>query len=243
MRRLLLFLFSHRTLALIRWDLHFLGIRLRNGLLMKRRGLRQFMAAADRPLYLNLGSGPKGLKDRHWINVDGYSDTNVQYLMDFSREWPFPNSSLDGIFCEHVFEHFDMERGLALLRESLRVLQPGCCLRIIVPDGEKILQRYFDSPAELREHRPGQTSCAMEAVNSYFRQRYDHQWIYDWELLEHQLQLAGFDQIARVSFGKGELSQPVLLDDHSYSWESLYVEAVKPDPSISPLVERASRRT
>src|SRR5258706_6784509 len=119
--------------------------------------------------------------------------------MDFGRRRPFPDSSLDGIFCEHVFEHFDLERGLTVLRESFRVLQPGGCLRIIVPDGEKILRSYFEEPSELLRHRPGATPCAMEAVNSYFRQRYEHQWIYDWELIEHQLRHAGFDQIARVS--------------------------------------------
>jgi predicted SAM-dependent methyltransferase len=160
--------------------------------------------------------------------VDGYQDTNVEYLMDFSRTWPFPDNCLDGIFCEHVFEHFDMNIGMAVLREAFRVLQPGQCLRIIVPDGEKILKSYVDNPSVLREHRPGETPCAMEAVNSYFRQRYDHQWIYDWELLEHQLEAAGFAEIGQVSFGKGGVSQPVILDDQAYAWESLYVEALKP---------------
>ncbi|HXM36033.1 MAG TPA: hypothetical protein VN920_12650, partial [Pyrinomonadaceae bacterium] len=79
---------------------------------MRKKQLLRRIVEAERPIYLNLGSGPKGLADGHWINVDGYSDINVQYLMDFSRRWPFPNGSLDGIFCEHVFEHFDMERGL-----------------------------------------------------------------------------------------------------------------------------------
>lgn len=228
MRRLLLFTFSHRTLALIRWDLHFIWVRFTNFLLLRKRGLLRRIAKAERPIYLNLGSGPRGLSDRHWINVDGYPDTNVEYLMDFSRQWPFPDSSLDGIFCEHVFEHFDMERGLNVLRESFRVLQPGRCLRIVVPDGEKILKSYLDNSAELLVHRPGETQCAMEAVNSYFRQRYDHQWIYDWKLLEHQLVRVGFAEIARVSFGEGTTSIPVLLDDEAYAWESLYVEATKP---------------
>ena len=208
---------------------------------MRKKQLLRRIVEAERPIYLNLGSGPKGLADGHWINVDGYSDINVQYLMDFSRRWPFPNGSLDGIFCEHVFEHFDMERGLTVLRESFRVLQSGSCLRIIVPDGEKILKSYFDNPAELLAHRPGETPCKMEAVNSYFRQRYDHQWIYDWELLNHQLLEAGFAQIALVSFGEGALSKPVVLDDETYAWESLYIEAIKPVMPRKPLNELASR--
>ena len=180
------------------------------------------------PRYLNLGSGPRGLTGANWINVDGYRDHNVHYLMDFSRRWPLPDEAVDGIFCEHVFEHFDLKQGEALLRECMRVLKPGGCVRIIVPDGEKIMRTYFESPSELRDRRPGETACAMEAVNSYFRQGYEHQCIYDWSLLQHQLCAAGFERVSRVGFAKGEASRPILIDDEKYAWESLYVEAVKP---------------
>lgn len=186
------------------------------------------LAAHQGPLYLNLGSGPRGVNDEHWINVDGYRNANVQYLMDLSRCWPFPNNSLDGIFCEHVFEHFDLEQGQAVLREAMRVLEPGGSIRIIVPDGAKILKSYCENPAELLRHRETQTPHAIDAVNSYFRQRYEHQFIYDWPLLEHQLRSAGFREIAKVSFGNGIVSASIILDDQSYEWESLYVEARKP---------------
>ena len=228
LRRLPLFLFSHRTLALLRWDLHFLAVRFSNALFQRHSGLQKRVDSAPRPLYLNLGSGPRGVSDAHWINVDGYKDTNVDYLMDFTRPWPFADNSLDGIFCEHVFEHFDLEHGQRLLRESLRVLVPGRSLRIIVPDGERVLKTYYEDPAALMLHRETETKQPMDAVNSYFRQRYDHQFIYDWPLLEQQLRAAGFERIARVSFQQAQNAKPLLLDDPRYEWESLYVEATKP---------------
>jgi predicted SAM-dependent methyltransferase len=227
-RRLLLFVFSHRTLALLRWDLHFLSIRFKNFILRKEAGLLKTIATTERPIYLNLGSGPRGLADARWINVDGYADTNVRYLMDFARKWPFPDSCFDGIFCEHVFEHFDLEQGQTLLRESLRVLQPGRAIRIIVPDGEKILRTYCENASELSSHRETETGYAMEVVNSYFRQRYEHQFIYDWQLLRHQLAQTGFERIAQVACGQGEASRSIILDDEKYAWESLYIEAAKP---------------
>ena len=183
---------------------------------------------AKRPLYLNLGSGPRGLADAHWINVDGYNDTNVQYLMDFSRRWPFADDSFDGIFCEHVFEHFDFEQGAKLLRESIRVLQPGGSIRIIVPDGAKILKSYCENPAELLAHRKTDIPFAMDAVNSYFRQRYEHQFIYDYSILRQRLEQTGFVNVAQVAFSHGEGSRALILDDERYAWESLYVEADKP---------------
>jgi predicted SAM-dependent methyltransferase len=227
-RNILFLTFNHRTLALLRWDLHFLWLRFKNCLLLKNRALRRAVVSASKPIYLNLGSGPRGLANPHWINVDGYPDANVHYLIDFSRPWPIPDESLDGIFCEHVFEHFDFAQGQSILRQALRVLRPGGSMRIIVPDGGKIVRSYCSSPSELLSHRKTETSLAMDAVNSYFRQRYEHQFIYDWPLLEHQLKAAGFDQVAEVSLGKGKASIPIILDDQGYEWESLYVEAIKP---------------
>lgn len=223
-RDLLLFFFSHRTLALLRWDVHFIRVRMGNWLARRNPAV---LVGAKRPLYLNLGSGPRGLADAKWVNVDGYRDLNVHYVMDFSKPLPFPPDSFDGIFCEHVLEHFDLESGVTLLRQCFRVLRPGGCLRLVVPDGEKIMRSYFDSPGELVSRRQSQTQCAMEAVNSYFRQRYEHQCLYDWKLMEHQLRQAGFSEVLRASFRQSTLCSDIAIDDEKYEWESLYVEASK----------------
>src|SRR5215212_8691844 len=143
LRGILLYIFSGRTLALLRWDLHFVAVRITNALFLRKQKLLRIFEDAASPKYLNLGSGPRGLANPNWINVDGYADTNVHYLMDFARCWPLPDNSIDGIFCEHVFEHFNLTQGEVVLRECLRVLRPGGCIRIIVPDGEKIMRLYF----------------------------------------------------------------------------------------------------
>jgi predicted SAM-dependent methyltransferase len=148
--------------------------------------------------------------------------------MDISREWLFPDNAFDGVFCEHVLEHFDHSQGAHLMQQAWRVLRPGGCLRIVVPDGERIMRMYFETPRAFPEWRLVDTGCAMEAVNGYFRQGYEHQLMYDWCLLADQLFRVGFVQIEKVSFGQGKLSRPVLLDDQKYQTESLYVEALKP---------------
>ncbi|MBU6297927.1 MAG: hypothetical protein KJS68_06745, partial [Alphaproteobacteria bacterium] len=68
---------------------------------------------------------------------------------------------------------------------------------------------------------------AAEAVNSYFRQRYEHQFLYDWPTMEQMLRRAGFGTVIRQKCGRGDLPE-LILDDPKYEWESLYVEAVKP---------------
>jgi hypothetical protein len=67
----------------------------------------------------------------------------------------------------------------------------------------------------------------MEAVNSYFRQRYEHHFLYDWLTLKSMLERAGFATVVRAKYKAGQLSA-IVLDDPKYEWESLYVEAMRP---------------
>jgi predicted SAM-dependent methyltransferase len=227
MRNFLLFFFSHRLLAIARWDLYFLRLRIWNRLASQRTRIRRTLSNRQRPLFLNLGSGPRGIDDARWVNVDGFRDQNVHYLVDFSRSLPFPNASFDGVFCEHVIEHFSLEDGERIAREVHRVLRVGGCFRVIVPDAEMVLRRYFDAPDEIVAWRGTGAETPMEIVNLYFRQRYEHQFVYDWPTIEKMLLRAGFAAVCRSAFGHGCQCLPIILDDKKYEWESLYVEALK----------------
>jgi len=227
MTRLLGFFLTHRTLALVRWDLHFVLVRASNALRFKRRRVARRLSAVN-PRFLNLGSGPRGIASDEWINVDGWQDRNVHLAVDLNRRLPFSDNQFAGIFSEHVFEHFDLNQGESILRECWRILQPGGCIRLIVPDGEKIIRAYLENPTELAARRCIESGFAIDAVNSYFRQRYEHQYIYDWPMLKNQLLRAGFAAVERVDYRKGSASRQLMLDDQKYAWESLYVEAVKP---------------
>jgi hypothetical protein len=82
----------------------------------------------------------------------------------------------------------------------------------------------------------------MGIVNSYFRQRYEHQFLYDWITLEKMLHDAGFDRAIRTSYGKGKLCQELVLDDQKYECESLYVEGRKSDHKTHRVGRDASLR-
>ncbi|MDE2111507.1 MAG: methyltransferase domain-containing protein [Alphaproteobacteria bacterium] len=224
MRKVLLFLFSHRLLAITRWDAYFIMLRLRNFLTRQNARIARAVSSRGAPLFLNLGSGPRGRADARWINIDGFQDRNVDFLLDIVRPLPLPDAAFAGVFCEHVLEHFSQEDGEKIAREIFRVLSPECRFRVVVPDAETIIRAYCDSPDVLRGKRGG---TAAEAVNSYFRQRYEHQFLYDWPTMEQMLRRAGFGTVIRQKCGRGDLPE-LILDDPKYEWESLYVEAVKP---------------
>jgi hypothetical protein len=61
----------------------------------------------------------------------------------------------------------------------------------------------------------------------YFRQRYEHQFLYDWATVKNMLLGAGFETVSRAAFGRGCHCLPVIPDDEKYEWESPHVEASK----------------
>ena len=95
-----------------------------------------------------------------------------------------------------------------------------------MPDAELLIRRYLDSPSELVEHRGEGDETPMAVVNTYFRQRYEHQFMYDWPTMERMVSSAGFGSAERASFGKGSC-RDLVLDDPKYEWESLYVDVLK----------------
>jgi Uncharacterized protein conserved in bacteria len=147
--------------------------------------------------------------------------------VDFSRPLPIPDACLDGVFSEHVQEHFTLDEGIAVLKECHRVLVPGGWLRLIMPDAELVLRSYLQNPQDLLDHRPVPSHQPMEAVNSYFRQRYEHQCLYDFDLARYAFESAGFRNVFRAGFREGKCPSELMLDDPKYAWESLYVEAQK----------------
>ena len=226
MRNIALQFFSHRTLAVLRWDVHFMAVRLMNALTGQRGKVRRFLAGRADPVYLNLGSGPRGLDSAHWVNIDGYPDCNVHFVLDFSRGLPFPDQSFDGVFCEHVIEHFTFEDAAQLCTEIARILKPGGVVRIIVPDAERVVRSYIDDPAALIAYRGTTGLTAMQVVNDFFRQHYEHQFLFDWETMQRLLGEVGLVAASRCEMADGRRVD-LLIDDEKYAWESLYVEAEK----------------
>lgn len=227
MREKLLAVFSHRTLAVLRWDLRLFGARVRGLVRGQAKLLRRRAEIAPRPLYLNLGAGPRGLASPHYINVDAVEGPNVHGLLDLSRPLPFADETFDGVFCEHVLEHFTFEDAQAVVREVRRVLRPGAWFRIVVPDGEMVVRRYLEAPDELVRQRAAGDETPMSTVNGFFRQRYEHQFMYDWPTAAQLLQRAGYSRVSRASYRQSAGPTALVIDDATYEWESLYVDAEK----------------
>ena len=82
------------------------------------------------PIKLNIGCGNDNRKD--YINIDN-RDLGYNMVWDIRDGIPFPDNSVQTIFCSHLIEHLDNEESLDFLRECLRVVQKGSSVVIRAP--------------------------------------------------------------------------------------------------------------
>lgn len=190
----------------------------------KRDAMPQSPAATAQRLHL--GCGPNKLVG--WVNIDVEEEYEPDLLHDLTSGIPAADDSAEVIYSEHVFEHFSLEAGTALLAEALRVLRPGGVLRIAMPDLAHVIERYQNGWRDqpwLQE--PGfayiDTACRM--LNVGLRE-WGHTYVYDEEDICLRLHQAGFTSIRRCGLGESEHAELRGLETRADSL--LIVEAVAP---------------
>tara|TARA_R110001592_G_scaffold188358_4_gene433539 strand:+ start:12970 stop:13674 length:705 start_codon:yes stop_codon:yes gene_type:complete len=89
---------------------------------------------------INLGSG-SNWSAPGWIGLD---ELNGNYL-DENSVLPFIDNSVENAYSCHFFEHVNDKTSINLFDEIYRVLKPGGCFRIVVPDFELIHKECLES--------------------------------------------------------------------------------------------------
>jgi len=82
---------------------------------------------------LDLGCGPK--KKPGFIGVDQLPMAGVDVVCDLRiTPWPWPDDSVDQVYCAHFVEHLTGTERIAFFNELHRVMKPGAEAEIITPD-------------------------------------------------------------------------------------------------------------
>ncbi|MGV3723054.1 MAG: class I SAM-dependent methyltransferase [Actinomycetota bacterium] len=174
--------------------------------------------AGSGPVKLHLGCGESPKPG--WVNVDLVGlPTDLAWNLD--RSLPFADCTVDAIFHEHVLEHLELDRGLAMVRECFRVLKPGGLLRIGVPDARKYIESYCESSHSfLRSVRPGRPTPLLALQEEFYS--HGHRTMYDFETIELVGRAAGFHRVTQRNAGDSTLSP--CPDSAHRDADTLYVE-------------------
>lgn len=82
------------------------------------------------PIKLNIGCGDDNRKG--YVNIDN-RDLGFNMVWDIKDGIPFPDNSIEMIFCSHLIEHLNDEESIEFLQECLRVVKKGSIITIRVP--------------------------------------------------------------------------------------------------------------
>lgn len=193
-----------------------------------RRSPPAHMTSSGKHL-LNLGCGTR--RHEGWVNADFYRPQQLvggggpDWMLDLTEPFRCPSDHWDGVTLEHVNEHLLYSQNLRLFQEVLRTLKPGGVLRVAVPD----LDRYLGWN-QLRDEEPkfGRYGSLPEAVSN-LTQNHAHRSVWNGELMCELLGEVGFGQARVWSFREGNDPELCAVDGESHRWESVYVEAIKPE--------------
>jgi predicted SAM-dependent methyltransferase len=137
---------------------------------------------------------------------------------DLSDDLPFPNHSVDYLYCSHFLEHLSRPDALHLLKEARRILKPSGTFRICVPDLAYAVSLY----AKGQSKKMLQNYFFVEDLDSSMAK---HRYMYDYDLLSAALKEAGFAIVTRCEYRQGRTPDLQVLDNRPE--ETLFVEAVK----------------
>jgi SAM-dependent methyltransferase len=143
---------------------------------------------------------------------------------NFRYGLPFDNSTVDFVYSSHLLEHLHRDEALALLREVYRILKPGGCVRICVPDLSHAVSLLNEGKSEkaLGYFFAGHAAGALNR----------HQYMYNSELLAAALGTSGLVNGAQRRFQEGDVPDLDILDNRPE--ETLYMEARKAGlPSVA----------
>lgn len=151
---------------------------------------------------------------------------------DVRHRLPWPDQSLQYIYCSHLLEHLSRRDGERLLRDCYRVLKSGATMRVVVPDLLLYARQYIEAIAKTdANHDNPYAVLASEkfleilGVHSgiAISSRNPHRWMYDASSLAHCLAKAGFEKIEQKKYRDGRVPDLEILDIRPD--DSLHMEA------------------
>lgn len=171
---------------------------------------------------LEIGAGNLPKKEG-FITVD--LNLRSDYPYDLRIGLPFPDSSIDFIYSEHVLEHFNYKDLLNLLEECYRVLKNNGIFSAAIPTPRIYLEAYFNPEGfDYKKYCDYDFGLSfknkIDYVNYIFYMGGHHHYMFDEENIVSILKDIGFTNVKLRHFDQR-------LDQEARRSTSIYVEASK----------------
>lgn len=168
---------------------------------------------------LELGGGGKPLvhptvMGGRDVNVDVrtcYNDQGQQttdFAADFNEPLPLQDNEFDGVFSMFCLEHVSWRKVLDFLRESCRVLKPGCKAVFVIPNTEAQL-RHIQTHPEGWDGKPlfESASCVLFGDQDYPEN--SHRAYFNPTLAVELFQRAGYERVVTQPYGTADTDMVV----------------------------------
>ena len=182
-----------------------------------------------------------------WLNTDidmRTEEAASQAYLDATQPFPFPTRTFRYVYSEHVFEHVPFAEGMAMLKETYRVLEPGGRVRLATPDLNKFLALFReDKTPEMKQYIQDKlqwhdwpvtpdTECFI--LNMQLRD-WGHQFVYTPKMLKAVMEHVGFRDVKEYAVGQSGDAELRGLEGRAHwkeakanIYETMIFEGVKP---------------
>lgn len=179
-----------------------------------------------------------GLIATQHYNYINFLKKNSVFYCDARVKIPFPNESVDNIYCSHTLEHLSFQDADLVLKNFMKVLKPGGGVRIVVPNLRLKIEDYiknkdaddfFFNLGLLHDHHINFGKIRL-FLRKVFSDTSGHRHMYDEDSLKKKLSNNFFENILILQPGETSLQNLGDLDlkERSESVNmSLYIEAKK----------------
>lgn len=193
-----------------------------------------FKQNAYRGKFVQIGCGKEYIPEM--VNVEANFQRKRDIWLDVTLGLPFADNSVKGLYASHILEHLTFEKNRSVMKEFMRVLEPGGRIRILVPDLEYAINAYVAKDAAKFPDWPDHFKSFGGKFNNFTLVANQHFVLFDFSLMEEFLTEAGFTHVERKPKATSDYFQPVHMQyEPQTSWGpllqadlSLIVEARKP---------------
>lgn len=162
---------------------------------------------------LDVGCGGKGTIHSGFVGIDVWpikegitpreqGASNAYVVADARKRIPYAEGTVDFVLCSHMLEHLTRPDALRVMAEIKRVLKPGYCAVLFVPDLKVACQAYLEHDEDFWRvtYANGTPVFAGDTYADKFMDlligmgEHGHQYAYDHASLQKLAADAGFEK-------------------------------------------------